>query len=71
MGAGAKHRLVFVGHRTLLDAPAVPLTGRIERSAGTVNLAVRRTHALNIATSDTDRWKDTPPGIRAGQHAWH
>ncbi|MFI1929348.1 hypothetical protein [Streptomyces sp. NPDC020330] len=37
-------------HRVLLDAPAVLLTGYIERSAGTVNLAVRRTDALSIAT---------------------
>ncbi|WP_073223378.1 error-prone DNA polymerase [Streptomyces sp. NBRC 110465] len=37
-------------HRVLLDAPAALLTGRIERSAGTVNLAVRRTDALSIAT---------------------
>lgn len=36
-------------HRTLLEAPAVLLTGRIERAAGTVNLVVRHTDALDIA----------------------
>lgn len=35
-------------HRTLLDAPAVLLAGRIERSACTVNLTVRHTDALSI-----------------------
>ncbi|MER6190160.1 hypothetical protein [Streptomyces cyaneofuscatus] len=37
-------------HRTLRDAPAVLLTGRTERSAGPINLAVRRTDAPSIAT---------------------
>lgn len=36
-------------HRTLLDAPAVLVTGRIERSDGTVNVAVGRVEALTVA----------------------
>ncbi|MGW3835082.1 hypothetical protein [Streptomyces microflavus] len=42
-------------HRTLLDAPAVLLTGRIERSAGTLNLSVRRTDVLDIAVPEHRR----------------
>lgn len=36
-------------HRTLLDAPAVLVTGRIERSDGTVNVAVGRVETLTVA----------------------
>ncbi|MFI1933012.1 error-prone DNA polymerase [Streptomyces sp. NPDC020330] len=36
-------------HRTLLDAPAVIITGRVERSDGTVNVAVGRVEALTVA----------------------
>lgn len=48
--------LVFVPHvwdrchRTLLDAPAVIITGRVERSDGTVNVAVDRVEAITVAT---------------------
>ncbi|MFY0512915.1 hypothetical protein ACOMD4_21335 [Streptomyces anulatus] len=37
-------------HRTLLDAPAVLITGRVERSDGTVNVAVDRVEAITVAT---------------------
>ncbi|NEE08325.1 error-prone DNA polymerase, partial [Streptomyces sp. SID7499] len=37
-------------HRTLLDAPAVIITGRVERSEGTVNVAVDRVEAITVAT---------------------
>ncbi|MFD5206507.1 error-prone DNA polymerase [Streptomyces anulatus] len=37
-------------HRTLLDAPAVIITGRVERSDGTVNVAVDRVEAITVAT---------------------
>lgn len=36
-------------HRTLLDAPAVIVTGRVERSDGTVNVAVDRVEAVTVA----------------------
>ncbi|WP_405185863.1 error-prone DNA polymerase [Streptomyces anulatus] len=36
-------------HRTLLDAPAVLITGRVERSDGTVNVAVGRVEAITVA----------------------
>ncbi|MEV2259673.1 error-prone DNA polymerase [Streptomyces anulatus] len=36
-------------HRTLLDAPAVVITGRVERSDGTVNVAVDRVEAITVA----------------------
>ncbi|MGQ4717028.1 error-prone DNA polymerase [Streptomyces anulatus] len=36
-------------HRTLLDAPAVIITGRVERSDGTVNVAVDRVEAITVA----------------------
>ncbi|MFJ5049213.1 error-prone DNA polymerase [Streptomyces sp. NPDC088719] len=36
-------------HRTLLDAPAVIVTGRVERSDGTVNVAVDRVEAITVA----------------------
>ncbi|MFI7291996.1 error-prone DNA polymerase [Streptomyces anulatus] len=36
-------------HRTLLDAPAVIITGRVERSDGTVNVAVGRVEAITVA----------------------
>ncbi|MBT1103896.1 error-prone DNA polymerase [Streptomyces sp. Tu10] len=37
-------------HRTLLDAPAVIITGRVERSDGTVNVTVDRVEAITVAT---------------------
>ncbi|CAM5631671.1 error-prone DNA polymerase [Streptomyces griseus] len=36
-------------HRTLIDAPAALLTGRIERSDGTVNVAVDRVETIPVA----------------------
>ncbi|MFJ8252500.1 error-prone DNA polymerase [Streptomyces sp. NPDC094466] len=36
-------------HRTLLDAPAVIVTGRVERSDGTVNVAVDWVEAVTVA----------------------
>ncbi|WP_405191492.1 error-prone DNA polymerase [Streptomyces anulatus] len=36
-------------HRTLLDAPAVIIIGRVERSDGTVNVAVDRVEAITVA----------------------